>query len=396
MTTELGFTAAKVCGMVAIISLLLLVRVSIVVGVNASDGDPLLRPVLEGKATIIQATDDNGIEGNTPEEVKENVNTCKRKLSNCDPTKSNCVLEMPCEHGYCNDQGFCICEPCWDGESCDDLMDMWAPSFEMREASIVVANAWNDQPIFTAIASDRDFNTTCSDVRGACFCAQVSYAIIAGNHKEVFTLEESSGRLYVSNPAAFLERHVFHLEIGAWARATADNDTDPDSVLRLRVASKKSHPNAIDYHRAKREAQIGEDELKPEEENENYKTNFKLTLKSGDAAAMEIGKVLNFELVVTVPPTERLDLQLDIFTKDVVADSFNPVLGIFDMIINVPPEMTLSSGEPQVTKMLSSQQESNTYDRILVNFGDIINPDTSRKIVMTFSVTVARIKSTFK
>ncbi|XP_028967038.1 uncharacterized protein LOC100905576, partial [Galendromus occidentalis] len=111
---------------------------------------------------------------------------------------------------------------------------------------------------------------------------------------------------------------------------------------------------------------------------------------------MEIGKVLNFELEVSVPPTERLDLQLDIFTKDVVADSYNPVLNIYNIETKVPPEMTLSSGEPQVSKMLSNQQGSNVYDRILINFGDIINPDTFRKIVITFSVTAVRVKSTYK
>ncbi|XP_022653160.1 uncharacterized protein LOC111246962 [Varroa destructor] len=111
---------------------------------------------------------------------------------------------------------------------------------------------------------------------------------------------------------------------------------------------------------------------------------------------MEIGKTLNFELVITIPPTERLDLLLDIFTKDVVADSYNPVLGIFNIVVDIPPEVTLSLGEPQISKMLSGQQDSNIYDRVLVNFGDIINPDTPRKIVVLFSVTAARIMSTFK
>lgn len=49
-----------------------------------------------------------------------------------------------------------------------------------------------------------------------------------------------------------------------------------------------------------------------------------------------------------------------------VADSFNPVLGIYNIAFEIPPEITLSNGEPQITKMLSSQQGSNTV-RIISN-----------------------------
>lgn len=35
------------------------------------------------------------------------------------------------------------------------LVDTWAPSFESREASVVVTNPWDDQPIYTAVAPDR-------------------------------------------------------------------------------------------------------------------------------------------------------------------------------------------------------------------------------------------------
>lgn len=55
----------------------------------------------------------------------------------------------------------------------------------------------------------------------------------------MFTLDESTGHLYISDPAGFLERHVFHLDIGAWSSATAENDTDPDSVLQLKIISEK-------------------------------------------------------------------------------------------------------------------------------------------------------------
>lgn len=62
-----------------------------------------------------------------------------------------------------------------------------------------------------------------------------------------------------------------------------------------------SHLNSIDdHHRAKRELHTTQDELKPDEENENYKTDFKLTLKSGDPASMEVGKVIIITILSTV------------------------------------------------------------------------------------------------
>ena len=59
------------------------------------------------------------------------------------------------------------------------------------------------------------------------------------------------------------------------------------------VQGAAEHPlNSISqHHRRKREVQIDQDELVPEEESQNYKTDFKLTLKSGEPDSMEIGKV---------------------------------------------------------------------------------------------------------
>ncbi|XP_022651664.1 uncharacterized protein LOC111246399 [Varroa destructor] len=155
MITELGFDGTKKSRMILTLSFLLLFLITMVPGVNATEGDPPLRPAIEETAEIFQTQNDNHQEGNLRQEVQENVKTCTRTFKNCDPSKTNCILETPCRHGSCNELGYCVCEPCWDGESCDDLLDTWAPSFESREASVVVTNPWDDQPIYTAVAPDR-------------------------------------------------------------------------------------------------------------------------------------------------------------------------------------------------------------------------------------------------
>lgn len=61
-------------------------------GVNATEGDPPLRPAIEETAEIFQTQDDNHQEGNLRQEVQENVKTCTRTFKNCDPSKTNCIL----------------------------------------------------------------------------------------------------------------------------------------------------------------------------------------------------------------------------------------------------------------------------------------------------------------
>ncbi|KAH7937715.1 hypothetical protein HPB49_014870 [Dermacentor silvarum] len=110
---------------------------------------------------------------------------------------------------------------------------------------------------------------------------------------------------------------------------------------------------------------------------------------------MELGRVLEYELQITVPPTERLDLLVDIFTKDVIAENYVPPLAIFDVKTDLPPEMTFSVGEPE-PKMILSESVKNVYDRVVVEFGNIVNPDTSRNILVRFSVTAVRVRMTSK
>lgn len=70
------------------------------------------------------------------------------------------------------------------------------------------------------------------------------------------------------------------------------------TCCELQIPAAHGHPNTIgNRHRTKRELQTTQEELEPEEENENYKTDFKLTLKSGDPALMEIGKVNAFPVL---------------------------------------------------------------------------------------------------
>lgn len=240
------------------------------------------------------------------------------------------------------------------------VVDLYPPSFPARSDLVGITEPRPSKPVYQARALDRDLETTCSG-KQPCDCAQARYAIVAGNHYELFSVDNVTGSVQLDDPDHLIEGVSFPVTIGAWTPEAYENGTDPDSTMQVTfyldsADDHNDHGQVITaedvragrrYNRTKREAPPASTD------SENYKTDFKLTIVSGDPGAMELGRVLEYELVITVPPTERLDLLVDIFTKDVIAENYVPPLAIFNVKTELPPEMTFSVGEPVPKLMLS-------------------------------------------
>ncbi|XP_064473540.1 uncharacterized protein LOC135388127 [Ornithodoros turicata] len=325
---------------------------------------------------------------------------CKRVIAGC--LLDDCRVEIPCVNGACDAQGFCACLPCWEGESCDEYTDVYPPSFPTRSEVVAISDPFVPRPVFTASASDLDLEKTCSG-REPCECAQVYYDIIAGNPYELFSVDNVSGNVMIKYPEHLDERASFPVTFGAWSKAALENNTEPESTMKvifyLDTSDEFHGPGFILDHNeiaAGRRSRRKREALLPQQsESLNYRTDFQLTIVGGDPSAMELGRVLEYELVISVPPTERMDLLVDIFTKDVIADNYVPPLAIYDIKTEIPPEMTFTNGEPAINKMLS-ESVTNVYDRIVMEFGTLSNPDTTRKIIIRFAVTAVRVKMNSK
>lgn len=328
------------------------------------------------------------------------VTSCTRIMDGC--FEGDCHITVPCIHGACDGQGRCTCQPCWEGDSCDEFVDLFPPSFPSRSDVVGVSEPGSSRPVYQARALDRDLETTC-DGREPCDCAQIRYAVVSGNHYALFSVDNVTGRVVLDDPDHLIEGVSFPVTLGAWSPEAFENGTEPDSTTQVTfyLDSAEQHDDhgqvitADDiragrrYNRTKREAPPASTD------SENHKTDFKLTIVSGDPSSMELGRVLEYELTITVPPTERLDLLVDMFTKDVIAENYVPPLAIFNVKTELPPEMTFSVGEP-VPKMMLSDGVKNVYDRVVIEFGNIVNPDTSRVILVRFSVTAVRTRSSSK
>ncbi|KAL1435925.1 hypothetical protein MTO96_010694 [Rhipicephalus appendiculatus] len=277
----------------------------------------------------------------------------------------------------------------------DVVVDLYPPSFPSRTEVVGISEPDVSRPVFRAAAKDRDLEDTCEG-REPCACALNSYAIVAGNRYQLFSVDNVTGQVTLEDPHHLVEGrpvpgHLWRLVAGeprerhrAGHHHAAEDHEEHSHALTGDI-DRASHV----HNRTKRQAPPSSTD------SENYRTDFKLNIVSGDPASMELGRVLEYELQITVPPTERLDLLIDIFTKDVIAENYVPPLAIFDVKTDLPPEMTFSVGEPE-PKMILSESLRNVYDRVVIEFGNIINPDTSRNILVRFSVTAVRTRMTSK
>ncbi|XP_070395264.1 uncharacterized protein [Dermacentor albipictus] len=326
--------------------------------------------------------------------------SCTRTVESC--LDGDCKVTIPCINGACDGLGRCICKPCWEGDSCDEFVDLYPPSFPTRSEVVGISEPDVARPVFRAVAKDRDLEDTCEG-REPCACAVNSYGMVAGNRYQLFSVDNVTGHVTLEDPHHLVEGVPFPVTFGAWSPGSFENDTDPDTTMQVTfyldtAEDHEEHSHALtgDIDRARHFHNRTKRQAPPSStDSENYRTDFKLNIVSGDPASMELGRVLEYELQITVPPTERLDLLVDIFTKDVIAENYVPPLAIFDVKTDLPPEMTFSVGEPE-PKMILSESLRNVYDRVVVEFGNIVNPDTSRNILVRFSVTAVRTRMTSK
>lgn len=119
------------------------------------------------------------------------------------------------------------------------VVDLYPPSFPARSDLVGITEPRPSKPVYQARALDRDLETTCSG-KQPCDCAQARYAIVAGNHYELFSVDNVTGSVQLDDPDHLIEGVSFPVTIGAWTPEAYENGTDPDSTMQVRTISKIS------------------------------------------------------------------------------------------------------------------------------------------------------------
>ncbi|KAL1486390.1 hypothetical protein MTO96_046983, partial [Rhipicephalus appendiculatus] len=138
---------------------------------------------------------------------------------------------IPCVNGACDELGRCVCESCWEGDSCDEFVDLYPPSFPSRTEVVGISEPDVSRPVFRAAAKDRDLEDTCEG-REPCACALNSYAIVAGNRYQLFSVDNVTGQVTLEDPHHLVEGVPFPVTFGAWSPGSLENDTEPDTTMQ--------------------------------------------------------------------------------------------------------------------------------------------------------------------
>ncbi|XP_042872580.1 uncharacterized protein LOC122253498 [Penaeus japonicus] len=106
-----------------------------------------------------------------------------------------------CVNGRLIDARTCLCNPCWEGESCTKYVDLYAPRFLVHAATAVLPiNA--SGVVYRAWSTDEDLGLTCPLGPGEparCPCAAVTYQLFSSPGDRHFVLDSATGVL--SRPA---------------------------------------------------------------------------------------------------------------------------------------------------------------------------------------------------
>ncbi|XP_069991953.1 uncharacterized protein [Penaeus vannamei] len=106
-----------------------------------------------------------------------------------------------CVNGKLVNPKTCLCNPCWEGESCTKYVDLYAPRFLVHAATAVLpVNA--SGVVYRAWSTDEDLGLTCPLGPGEparCPCAAVTYQLFSSPGDRHFELDPATGVL--SRPA---------------------------------------------------------------------------------------------------------------------------------------------------------------------------------------------------
>ncbi|XP_054159703.1 uncharacterized protein LOC128957912, partial [Oppia nitens] len=195
----------------------------------------------------------------------------------------------------------------------------------------------------------------------------------------------------------------------------ADNDYRYLVIIRAQSANKKFNTKYSDLHltiviqnqlnRIKRETNINKNENKEDKallttnsepiprQITNFQTTFNLRILSGDTNSLTIGKVVQYKLDISLPRTSGLDLLLEIYTKDIINDTYYPALSLFNVSVSnkVAGIGFISTGGPPKPKMFFNSINNNVYDKITLDFGTVANNGAEgNKLSIFFSAALVR------
>ncbi|XP_023222484.1 uncharacterized protein LOC111623972 isoform X2 [Centruroides sculpturatus] len=315
------------------------------------------------------------------------VELCVQYDKSC--LQENCQRSIPCYHGFCDVAGKCVCDACYHGDSCDVYVDKYMPSFYSTEDEVYIEDPWVATPVYHAQAFDNDYDSTCARNEVRCDCSLIFYYLV--DEKEFFSINNVTGEVYIKEPVGLLSVGIYTILVEAkglnheWDTASGviqvtfylSNDiwTDQEQITKNVMKNASNVP----LIRQKREDSVN-----------NQMTSFELSKIEGEEEKMEIGKTVCYSLAIKVPKTEKLDVIVEIFTKQINNNSYLPTFALCKVQIKPSGDAISYSQEKPHIRMILSDHINTVYDRAVIDFGYISNTADESQLEVTFCIAQIR------
>ncbi|XP_023211712.1 uncharacterized protein LOC111614573 [Centruroides sculpturatus] len=304
-----------------------------------------------------------------------------------------CQRSIPCYHGNCDVMGHCICEACYQGDSCDIYEDKHPPLFTHPNDVVYIDQRKLLEAVYRAKAIDEDFVSTCGRNSTKCDCSTIRYYLF--DIKNYFTINSITGEVFIKDPNGLLSVDVYTIYIKAKG---VNYDEKHNSSIEVKfyvktgITSNKTREIHKNVSSNARYTPLRREKRQDQSGSGNY---FELKKKDGDETKLKVGEMVSFELIATVPTVSGLDVTAEIFTKQVCNDSYVPTLAICGVAVTTASSsITYSTGEPRVKTIWN---DITVADRVIVEFGEITNKGPESQIVVEFFVTpVANPDTTYE
>lgn len=292
--------------------------------------------------------------------------------------------KIECVHGECSVEGFCECNPCWSGRSCESYENLFYPKFQnaMMQANMQrgfeVGNL-----IYTLRAVDNDIRATCNNKNktanndtnsskvNSCDCGVVLYGIVSGNEDNIFSIGATTGKIKLMKSVDQLaEGARYLLKVSAVNQEVDGSGGDVRGPMDYAVLNvTKGQSSDVAYNSA------ADDDVALERFRRavpdtvaNLSMNFIKIGNNSEATTMYVGTSVRFQLQLQFEPSSSNEVSIELFTAQNTST----------IMLLCKPEITytgsnLAYSNAPATPVLDSNDGSLNYDRAVINLGTVTN-----------------------
>ena len=209
-----------------------------------------------------------------------------------------------------------------------------------------------------AKAHDLDLDLSCAQRTKNCICSQIVYNLKNTSDSKWFEINGKTGELYLKQWNRPIGEGKYLVLIVA--KAANVRSKSEESELHLTVIIQNS------LNRIKREAKDDTPLMTTNKEPisrqiTNFQTTFSLRTLSGEPNSLTIGSTIQYRLDISLPRTSGLDLLLEMYTKDILNETFCPALTLYNISVSsrVAGIGFLTNGAPPKPKMMLNKVNTN-------------------------------------